>query len=226
MGMGMASSRLPGCVCADGRRLSGAFACIFISSEQKEEGKKPAISESCQRDNRRVCVCPGPMNRLQRRNGGGTETPDHSHRPRVCEDGLCSARKKFLYLLSFFFLFFSLEGSNSPELNEPASDVPSAAVMRDFSRGGAKGSQVGACATRWRLAWTPFPAHADQACSSAEPGTPRAKRGREIFRCGREAARVQELQVQVDRRDAWGRAPAGSPAGNDERERVSAAPRR
>lgn len=67
------------------------------------------------------------MNRLQRRNEGGTETPDHSHS--VCEDGLCSARRKFFYLLSFFFF---LEGSNSPELNEPASDVPSAAVMRDF----------------------------------------------------------------------------------------------
>lgn len=55
-GMGTVSSRLPGCFCADGRQLSGLFACIFISSEQKEEGKKPAISESCQRDNRRVCV--------------------------------------------------------------------------------------------------------------------------------------------------------------------------
>lgn len=47
----------------------------------------------------------------------------------VCVRTVCALRERnsFISFLSFFFL----EGSNSPELNEPASDVPSAAVMRD-----------------------------------------------------------------------------------------------
>lgn len=54
---------------------------------------------------------------------------------------LCSAYKKFFYLLSFLCCWRGR--SNSPELNRPSSDVPRAAIARDFPRGHARKLKLG-----------------------------------------------------------------------------------
>lgn len=65
-------------------------------------------------------------------------TRGHSRwQPVLREDVLCAGEKKSFYLLS-----------NSHELNEAASDVLRAAIMREFprgSRGRAKSSSQGLC---------------------------------------------------------------------------------